>query len=459
MIKNKLILMFSSALMLVGSAFVSNAQTSCKWTVSPFIIQPTCANQCNGSVSLTIQGAGGLILTYQWSNGATTANIFNLCEDEYTLTIIDDKGCTQTFVYSIEDPDPLVASCSVVSDETSPGAADGELTASATGGTVPYTYEWQTTPPVVSQNLTGLTAGTYFVIASDSNGCQASTFCVINTLKQDSCEGYRTQTQGGWGQCHQNGNNPGTYLFANFAGAFPNGLTLGCNNTLELTSAQGVCDFLPSGKKPKALPAGTIVDPGKTYRNVLAGQLVALIINVTFDAYDEGFSVADGDLGDQIILSGTFAGWTVYNFLDEANDFMGGCSSNYSASQFNSTASAINENYVDGNSDLGFLDCPDKKRSSTAAPQLDESPLRASVFPNPFSSNSNLEISVEKDDEILVELYSYMGQKIDEIYNGTISANDVMLINIEADNLSTGVYFARISSNGVVENIKLFIQK
>jgi hypothetical protein len=40
-----------------------------------------------------------------------------------------------------------------------------------------------------------------------------------------------------------------------------------------------------------------------------------------------------------------------------ANDVLGGCSSAYSASDINATASAINENFVDGTVNNGFLIC------------------------------------------------------------------------------------------------------
>lgn len=65
-------------------------------------------------------------------------------------------------------------------------------------------------------------------------------------------------------------------LHDNLAVAFPAGITIGCNNrTLSLTSAVAVMDFLPSGLKPRMLNMGHWSDPGPSYRNVLAGQLMA----------------------------------------------------------------------------------------------------------------------------------------------------------------------------------------
>ncbi|MES2622190.1 MAG: hypothetical protein V4615_15170, partial [Bacteroidota bacterium] len=166
----------------------------------------------------------------------------------------------------------------------------------------------------------------------------------------------RTQTQGGWGQCHRNGNNPGTYLFANFSAAFPSGLTVGCTNTLTLTSAQAVCNFLPSGTRPKSL-LSNLTDPSQGYQNVLAGQVVALTLNVMFDQYDLNFGASTTPLADFVITTGTFAGWTVQQLLDEANRILGGCTSSYNASQINDAVSSVNENYVDGQVTGNFLTC------------------------------------------------------------------------------------------------------
>lgn len=170
------------------------------------------------------------------------------------------------------------------------------------------------------------------------------------------CGQFRTQTQGGWGTSGA-GDNPGAYRDANFDDAFPNGLSIGCDYTLTLTSSAAVQDFLPSGSTASALTEN-LIDP-TSYSNVLAGQIVALRLSIGFDEYDADFSESTGNLGDMIISSGTFMDWSVYSILQEANDFIGACSSNYTASELNDVLSSINENYVDGTMDNGFLECPD----------------------------------------------------------------------------------------------------
>jgi hypothetical protein len=181
-------------------------------------------------------------------------------------------------------------------------------------------------------------------------------FGILQSYSQ-TCTGFTTYTMGGWGtHCH--GGNPGCYRDANFDAAFPDGVLIGSGgNTLALTSTEAVEYFLPSGTTPRALPAGALVDPGNTYRNVLAGQLVTLTLNVGFDAYDANFSSNTESFGNLIITMGPFEGMTVNDFLALANGIIGGTQTGYTFSQLNVAASAINENYDNGCAGHGFLDC------------------------------------------------------------------------------------------------------
>jgi ribosomal protein S26 len=180
----------------------------------------------------------------------------------------------------------------------------------------------------------------------------------VNSQSID-CEGdlFRTQTPGGWGAPAE-GNNPGTYRDANFASAFPNGLTIGCNgNTLHLTSASDVEAFLPSGGTASTLPNGSLLNPGSSYNNVLAGHLVALTLNVGFDNYDPNFGESLNSLEDLFLGTGIFQGMTVLDFLSVANDVIGGCDNSYTPSQIVDAATLINEDFIDGQNTGDFLNC------------------------------------------------------------------------------------------------------
>jgi len=174
------------------------------------------------------------------------------------------------------------------------------------------------------------------------------------------CGQLRTETPGGWG-ASPHGDNPGTYLHKHFASAFPDGLTVGCspdNYHVHFTSAEAITSYLPAGGDPKALKAN-YTDPATRFlKNELVSQLVALTLSVGFDKTDPNFGKAGINLGDMLIGSGMFKGWTVQAFLDEANKVLGGCDNKYSPSQIEEAADKINENYDDGSCDKKFLVCP-----------------------------------------------------------------------------------------------------
>jgi len=114
---------------------------------------------------------------------------------------------------------------------------------------------------------------------------------------------------------------------------------------------------LPASGYPNPLTTD-VVDPQFSSRNVLAGQVAALALNVGFDFYDPDFSPAEEKLGNLQIISGPFAGNSVSGFLSIANAVLGGCNTDYSAEAVLQTASAINANFLDGKMNGGFLSCP-----------------------------------------------------------------------------------------------------
>ncbi|WP_291129142.1 T9SS type A sorting domain-containing protein, partial [Flavobacterium sp. UBA7682] len=183
--------------------------------------------------------------------------------------------------------------------------------------------------------------------------------------QSDDCEGqFTTFTQGGYGtSC--NGNNPGCYRDANFAGAFPNGLVIGCgSNKLTFTSSSAIQNYLPAGGN-SSLITSSAVNP-TTSRGVLSSQLIALTLSTGFDIYDPNFSASNASLGSLTIKTGTFTGMTVSSFLQLANNVIGGCTTGYSLSEINAVATAINENFDNGTVDQQFLNCGGQNGSQSA---------------------------------------------------------------------------------------------
>jgi len=189
-----------------------------------------------------------------------------------------------------------------------------------------------------------------------------SAFLGLQVNAQTSCPGFKTFTQGGWGST-PSGSNPGTFLNANFAANFPapTYLTIGCTNKLQFTSAAAVRAFLPNGTTPAVLPAGTSVNKTRTnYSNVLAGQLVALTLNLRFDNNIASFGSSTTNLKDLVIASGPFIGKTVQFLADNANMIIGSCPGFFpkTLSEYTTAIDNVNKNYDNGTNTRSFLACP-----------------------------------------------------------------------------------------------------
>jgi len=129
-------------------------------------------NICNGDAlgSLTVTASDGTTpYTYNWSNTATTATISTLGAGTYTVTVTDAGGTTSTSSATITEPTALNTTISSQTNVACFGESTGSLTASVTGGTSPYTYNWNSGE--TSATITGKAAGTYTVSVLDNNGC------------------------------------------------------------------------------------------------------------------------------------------------------------------------------------------------------------------------------------------------------------------------------------------------
>jgi len=127
----------------------------------------TCNGDANGTAVLTITGGSGL--TYSWSNNETTQNLSDLAPGTYTVTVSDAQNCTSTAEVTITEPEELGVGA-VVNAVSCFGSSDGSINLNVSGGTLPYNYEWSNSE--TTQNLSGLSAGTFSVTVTDGSGCQ-----------------------------------------------------------------------------------------------------------------------------------------------------------------------------------------------------------------------------------------------------------------------------------------------
>lgn len=414
-----------------------------------------------GSVNLSANTGTGL--TYQWRRdgtaiaGATASTYTASLGGAYTV-VVANAGCsaTSTATTVTVKPTPTV-SCSA-------NAASSSVSVTASGGQSPYTYAWNTSPVQTTATATVSASGTYAVTVTGANGCTASCSSTI-TLAPSGCAGIRTETQGVWGS-PTNGTNPATYMTNQWAAAFPapNYLTIGCTGRLlRFTSAQAVINTLPTTGTAALLPTGTTVDPGTSISNTLLGHLTALKISARMDELDAAFAAPGVLLKNMVIASGTFAGWTVQQLINHADQAIGGCVAQYPLVTIASALANINNGYQGGTLNNGYLTCPGGaglvlEPGFDAMELLEEVELMA--FPNPFTTSTTLlATGLEPEARLTVDVYGLDGALIESIASGAVPTDGTVRLEWHAAGRASGIYFCRLVAGDRVLNQKLLIER
>ena len=134
----------------------------------------TCYGANDGFIiTSALGGTVGTGYTYLWNSGQSTASIGNLPIGSYSITITDANGCTYVLNQALVQPPELLLTITPVTNATCRDLCDGTATASASGGTTPYFYQWgalagfQTNP-----NVTNLCANIDIgITVTDGRGC------------------------------------------------------------------------------------------------------------------------------------------------------------------------------------------------------------------------------------------------------------------------------------------------
>ena len=154
----------------------------------------SCNGGSNGSINLNVSG-GTAPYSYNWSNGATTQNISNVPAGNYSVTVTDNKGCTQAVsAVTISQPSAaLSATVGAVTNVSCHGDATGDINLTVNGGTSPYTYVWSN--GANTQDLNNVASGTYTVTVTDANGCTDVMASITISQPSAALNGNATTTQ------------------------------------------------------------------------------------------------------------------------------------------------------------------------------------------------------------------------------------------------------------------------
>ena len=127
----------------------------------------SCAGNADGSISVTASGGNGTY-TYLWNDGQSTSTAGSLTANTYTVTVTDIKGCNASANFTISTGTGITLSVST-SSPTCYNSTNGSASVFPSSGTGPFSYSWNTGE--TAQFISNLSAGDYFVTATDSKQC------------------------------------------------------------------------------------------------------------------------------------------------------------------------------------------------------------------------------------------------------------------------------------------------
>ncbi len=139
-----------------------------------------CNGETTGSIEVTTSG-GVQPYTYAWSDASigNDPSPSGLSAGNYSVTVTDDNGCTDTEDMTIAEPPVLDATING-SDLGCNGDASGSIDLTVTGGTPGYTFTWSDPTIGDVEDPTGLDAGAYSVTVTDAGGCTVVRSATLN---------------------------------------------------------------------------------------------------------------------------------------------------------------------------------------------------------------------------------------------------------------------------------------
>jgi gliding motility-associated-like protein len=198
----------------------------------------SCYGATDGSMSVSVAG-GTTPYTYSWTgpNGYTSSasNPGGLAAGSYSITVTDANQCVIADTITLTSPAQLTIALSSPSingfNIACTGDSSGFINMSAAGGTSGYHYAWSGPNGFTStaQNLSGVVAGSYSVVLTDSSQCSANASITLVQPAQPISA---------------------SFTAAVYAGGYNISCYGGSNGSIDLSIAGGTAPYLVAWRGP-----------------------------------------------------------------------------------------------------------------------------------------------------------------------------------------------------------------
>ncbi len=294
---------------------------NCNLNLSSTVTNVDCFGDLTGDINLSVTN-GTNPISYLWSNGATTQDITTLIAGTYTVTVTDANSCTATQTSSVTQPTPLNSSTSIT-NVTCFNQSNGNINASFFGGTQfsspnpPYVYLWST--GATTEDIIGLSGGTYSVTITDANNCTANfTNLVVQEPKRLTIDSTITNidcfgSNNGIIVLDPEGGNPGAiqYFFQWNTGNTTGSISNLAPGFYTVTVTDGICSTIPAAITMQITEPGQlniVNNPGVTNIDCFGDNTGAIDITVTGGVPSFSYLWSNGATTQDIttLIAGTY---------------------------------------------------------------------------------------------------------------------------------------------------------
>lgn len=428
-----------------------------------------CLGESNGALTVIVWPPA-MDFHVEWDNGSTETSLTDLGVGNYSGTIyFGEAECPKPFNVDLDYAESFSVS---IEAENQPNCSedsnDGSLVALVNGASSVTGYEFSWSNGMTSQQISGLNAGTYSVIVTDNSGCiETAEFELLN-----SSEGLSTQS----GDCNITTLCEGVVidiqpLTTPLSTIILGGscFTSGCQDgvpieiTTELTGANVIetdgsdpcnpCKFLVMCPSDPLYPiwlsgqtdwtgdgiSSVQVEPASPSNESCGSCLYQVkcrlfstntitFVQSEIASYD---AVAQGEPDDMV---GQVSLEPYYSIP------LPPC--------FAVTGDGSTELVIPGGTQVTTTTTKRGKFSpGNTGNDISYSPWSLQeVFPNPFDDELNLEITAEKEEEVLISIYDSSGRLVERLSLNVFEGQNSIPLNME-EQMANGLYFLEIIDN------------